>query len=133
MISECTIDSEGVGANRISRMSLGATDHLHFAPLPSVEIFGVKPSRESVMNTTMRHTRCDFRMCGLLKGNGGQQNKWMLHVQDHRRHILYYCYSLRGKQVPEGGTWENFCWVCVAGISKPLPLKSVSGVFCCHL
>ena len=29
-----------------------------------------------------------------------------------------------------GGTWVNFCWVCAAGLSEPLPYYSL---FCGHL
>ena len=25
----------------------------------------------------------------------------------------------------EGGTWVNFCWVCAAGLSEPLPHYSL--------
>ena len=30
----------------------------------------------------------------------------------------------------EGGTWVNFCWVCAAGLSEPLPHYSL---FCGQL
>ena len=26
-----------------------------------------------------------------------------------------------GNRPPEGVTWVNFCWVCAAGLSEPLP------------
>ena len=32
--------------------------------------------------------------------------------------------------LPIGGTWVNFCWVCAAGLSEPLPHYSL---FCGQL
>ena len=41
--------------------------------------------------------------------------------------------SLHGANAPPrggGGTWVNFCWVCTAGLSEPLPHYSL---FCGQL
>ena len=38
--------------------------------------------------------------------------------------------ELRNLRGGGGGTWVNFCWVCAAGLSEPLPHDSV---FCCQL
>ena len=35
-----------------------------------------------------------------------------------------------GKDFPREGTWVNFCWVCPAGLSEPLPHHSI---FCGHI
>ena len=36
----------------------------------------------------------------------------------------------KGEETPGGGTWVNFCWVCAAGLSRPLPQYSL---FCSQL
>ena len=37
---------------------------------------------------------------------------------------------LTAAKLPGGGTWVNFCWVCAAGLSEPLPHYSL---FCGQL
>ena len=34
-----------------------------------------------------------------------------------------------GNRPPAGATWGNFCWVCAAGLSEPLP----HSLFCGHI
>ena len=34
------------------------------------------------------------------------------------------------RSFPREGTWVNFCWVCPAGLSEPLPHHSI---FCGHI
>ena len=34
------------------------------------------------------------------------------------------------RSFPREGTWVNFCWLCAAGLSEPLPHHSIS---CGHI
>ena len=39
--------------------------------------------------------------------------------------IDFYSYNVQASPGPWGATWVNFCWVCTAGLSEPLPHYSL--------
>ena len=75
--------------------------------------------------TTIRHELCSHISkidISYMHLSENERTKYLFRADKKKSKIV-------GKY-PGGGTWVNFCWVCAAGLSEPLPHYSL---FCSQL
>ena len=98
------------------------------------------------LKTWLRSRMGDERFSSLTVLNGRKQSTDSVHLTSHWSLLLarktretlatskssklrWFIFTLLDG-IPRGVTWVNFCWVCAAGLSEPLPHYSL---FCGQL
>ena len=68
--------------------------------------------------------------CVKIKVNASQVKSMQARLQLALNLFMRTCNNIDQAAPGGGGTWVNFCWVCAAGLSEPLPHYSL---FCDQL
>ena len=93
---------------------------IYFVPVPSAIDWALKGGmgRTKSKKPSKHHNPRDgvFLVCyhQALRYQGRSEN------QTSQAKVTAAC-VIWGNRPPEGVTWVNFCWVCAAGLSEPLP------------
>ena len=104
-----------INRGRIALLESRFHFQIEYCNVPAAALFQIKNSDWFIIDIWRMFT-CKWQTVG-----GFTCLAWFLFAQQNIncRHFS-----------PGGGTWVNFCWVCAAGLSRPLPHYSL---FCSQL